>query len=338
MEGKTAYSRIRSIGYHVPDERVDSGRLEQGFELPALGVKAGTIERITGVRTRHLADAATRPSELAYEATLDAMARGLVKSEDLDVIVYAAVFRDYAEPATAHVIQAKLHADRALVFDVSNACLSIMDGILLVDALIGAGRCRTGLVCGGELCSEVLRATYDRVRTMKAPDDLLPYFPSLTLGDAGAAVVLEAKTADEPARGFVAFEFLSAGENWDLCVLPQAGEPMVTDGKRLLEVGARMAGRALERLLEKTGWTRDEIDLVVPHQISVRANAEVLRATGIPASKCHLVIDTFGNTAATTLPLALAHAAQTGKLLPGMKVVLAGLGSGVSVGFAAMVW
>jgi 3-oxoacyl-[acyl-carrier-protein] synthase-3 len=338
MTGATAFSRIRGIGYHVPEEKVESARLESGFDLPSIGMRKGSIERITGVKTRHLACAETLPSELAYEATLDAMARGLVKSEDLDVIVYAAVFRDYAEPATAHVIQAKLHADRALVFDISNACLSIMDGILLVDALIGTGRCRTGLVCGGELCSEVLRATYDKVRALKGADELLPYFPSLTLGDAGAAVVLEPRAPEEPGRGFLAFEFLSAGENYDLCVLPQAGQPMVTDGKRLLEVGARLAGVALERLLAKTGWRKDEIDLVVPHQISVRANAEVVRALGVDPAKCHLVIDRFGNTAATTLPLALAHAAQTGRLLPGMKVILAGLGSGVSVGFAAMVW
>lgn len=332
-------SRIRGLAYHLPARQVQSRFIEETFSLEEqFGVRPGTLQRTTGVRTRHLADADAVPSDLAHAAAVEALARANVDPADVDVIVYAAVYRDFAEPATAHVIQSRLGADNAFVFDVSNACLSMVNGILLVDSLIAAGRCRVGLVCGGELASEVLRATYDALRgTTRA--GLSSLYPALTCGDAGAAVVLEAKSPDEPRRGFVAFEFLSHGRHADLCVLPRlSGEPMLTDGPALLEVGARLAGQALERLLERSGWTRDSVDLVIPHQISVPATQKIFGDLGLPLEKCHLVIDRFGNTAATTVPLALAHAVETGRLRPGMRVVLAGLGSGVSVGFASLVW
>ena len=82
-----AHSRIRSLGYVLPDANVESRSLEAAFELERHGVPPGTIERVTGVRTRRFSDAVTRPSDLAYEAALDAMARGLVRSDELDAII-----------------------------------------------------------------------------------------------------------------------------------------------------------------------------------------------------------------------------------------------------------
>ncbi len=333
-------SRVRGLAYHLPPAQVRSDFVEEALLLEErFGVRRGTLERTTGVKTRHLADADARPSDLAHAAALKALAAADVDPADLDVVVYAAVYRDYAEPATAHVLQARLGARGAFVFDVSNACLSMVNGILLVDSLIATGRCRLGLVCGGELASEVLRATHDALPGLDRAG-LAALYPALTCGDAGAAVVLEPQGQGRgPRRGFVAFEFASHGEHADLCVLEALqGQPMRTDGRGLLEVGARMAGVALERVLERSGWTKDDVDLVIPHQISVPATTRIFGELGLPLEKCHLVIDRFGNTAATTVPVALAHAAETGRLRPGMKVVLAGLGSGVSVGFASLVW
>lgn len=332
-------SRIRGLAYHLPGRQVASDFIEETFSLDErFGVRRGTLARTTGVRTRHLADADAVPSDLAFAAAQDALARANVDPDQVDVIVYAAVYRDFAEPATAHVLQSRLGARNAFVFDVSNACLSMINGILLVDSLIAAGRCRVGLVCGGELASEVLRATFDALRDV-GRDGLAALYPALTCGDAGAAVVLEARSREEPTRGFHAFEFLSAGQHAELCVLPRlSGEAMRTDGPALLEVGARLGREALDRVLERSGWSKASVDLVIPHQISVPATRAIFGDIGIPLERCHLVIDRFGNTAATTVPLALAHAVETGRLKPGMRVVLAGLGSGVSVGFASLVW
>lgn len=338
-----AASRILGLAYHLPAKQVGSEALEEAFDLEGLfGVRRGTLARTTGVRTRHLADADAVPSDLAFAAAEKALAASGVAARDLDVIIYAAVYRDFAEPSTAHIIQRRLGAGGAFVFDVSNACLSMMNGVLMVDSLIAAGRCKAGLVCGGELASEVLRSTFDALRGLDRAG-LAELFPALTCGDAGAAVVLgpraSAASAGERGRGFVAFEFLSRGEHADLCVLPALrGEPMRTDGPALLEAGARLGREALDRVLEKSGWSRDDVDLVIPHQISVPATKAIFAGLGIGLDRCHLVIDRFGNTAATTVPVALAHAAETGRLRPGMKVVLAGLGSGVSAGFASLVW
>ncbi len=350
MPGGAGHSRIRSVGYHVPENRIASERIETAFELEArFGMPVGTIERVTGIKERRMSCAATKASDLAYEAALDAMARGLVRSDDLDVIVYAAVCRDYMEPATAHLIQAQLAARRAFVLDVSNACLSIVDGIVLVDALIAAGHVRTGLVCGGELAGDALRGMWDEMRRLKTPEELFSVFAMFTLGEAGAAVILEPRDAPlppgheplapgAPAPGFVAFEMASRGEHWDLCTLKMDGSPMTTDSRRLLAAGIGLAGERFDALLERSGWRREDVDLVIPHQVSLAAHRKLMETLRLPLERAHSVVGEFGNTASTTVPVTLAHAAQSGRLKPGMKVVIAGIGSGVSVGLCSLIW
>lgn len=331
------HSRIRGLGYHVPEMRVATEVLEQFFELSHFGFPRGVIERVTGVKERRVSGPEQKPSDLAYLAVLDAMVQGKIGADELDVIVFASVSRDYQEPATAHVIQAQLAAQNAFVFDVSNACLSIFDGMMLVDSLIASGRVRKGLVCGGEQAGDLLRALAVEIRTMEDKETLAERLAMFTLGEAGAAVILEAKEPDDP-RGFVAFERASRGQHYKLCTLESMDRPMVTDSGRLLDAGIALLASRFPAILEASGWTRDDIDVVIPHQVSLVATARGMDALGLPRERAHVVVQEYGNTASTAVPLALARAADSGRLEPGSKVLIAGLGSGVSIGLATMVW
>ena len=163
-----AHSRIRSVGYHVPEHRVASELIEQTFELKHFGLPPRSIERITGIRARRVSAADTLPSDLAHLAVLDALVKANLSTKVFDVIVYAAVSRDYLDPSTAQIIQAQLGAKNAFALDVSNACLSIFDGIFLVDALIAGGSVRTGLVCGGERSGDALRCMAQETRHVES--------------------------------------------------------------------------------------------------------------------------------------------------------------------------
>ncbi len=338
-----AYSRIRAVQSHIEGDPVSSADLEVSLNLEErFGIETGTLEQLTGIKTRYLVDhEKVKPHELAHSAAVDALDQADIDPESLDVIIFASVARDYTEPSTAHLVQEKLGAANAFVFDISNACLGIMNGILVLDSLIAAGRCRTGLVCGGEIAGPCVDATSEKIRQAKSAEELYLLFAALTIGDAGAAIVLEPKQGDEPERGFVAFEFASHGEHHDVCVIPALSDkPMMeTDSSRLIEEGSRIAVDVLDRLLEKSNWTRDDIDLVIPHQVSRPANLKTIcERCGIPEEKMVMTLGECGNTGSTALPLALAKAVETGRLEPGMKVWLAGIGSGISHGFASMVW
>ncbi|MBI3071415.1 MAG: ketoacyl-ACP synthase III [Deltaproteobacteria bacterium] len=365
------HSRIHSVGYFVPERRVASETIERDFQFGRFGMPPGSLERITGIRERRVSEEEMRPSELAVRACVDALERGHLRAADVDVLIYAAVGRDYMEPATAHVIQTRLGADEAYVFDVSNACLSMMDGILIGDSLIAMGRARVALVCGGEPSGEALRVMESEIDSVKSTEEFRARFAMFTLGEAGAAVVLEAKrkktkretTATrkygedhgggfrnrgtavsyipfaEAAAGFVAFEFASRGEHHELCTIQSDGKtPMLTDSRRLLREGIGLAAEGIDPILERSGWRRGDIDLVIPHQVSVGANVELMSALRLPEHLAHVVVTDFGNTASTTIPVTLALAERAGKLQAGMKVLLVGVGSGVSVGLATLIW
>ncbi len=338
-----AYSRISAVQGHAAGDPVSSADLEASLNLEErFEIEPGTLERVTGIKTRYLVDyEKIKPHELAHSAAVDALAQADIDPESLDVIIFASVARDYTEPSTAHLVQEKLGASNAFVFDISNACLGIMNGILVLDSLIATGRCRTGLVCGGEITGPCIDATSEKILQAKSADELYLLFAALTVGDAGAAIVMEPKQGDDPDRGFVAFEFASHGEHHDVCVIPTLSDKpvMETDSSRLIEEGSKIAVEVLDRLLEKSNWSKDDIDLVIPHQVSRPANLKTIsERCGIPEEKMVMSLGEYGNTVSTALPLALTKAIETGRLEPGMKVWLAGIGSGISHGFASMVW
>lgn len=338
-----AYSRIRAVQGHITGEAVSSADLEASLDLDRrFGMEPGSLEQVTGIRTRHRVDhEKVKPHDLAYNAAHKALTQAAIDPESLDVIIFASVARDYLEPASAHLVQEKLGASNAFVFDITNACLGTMNGVLMLDSLIATGRCRTGLVCGGEVSGPYFEASAEKIRQAESVEDLYLHYAMLTVGDAGAAIVLEPKDGDEPERGFVAFEFASHSQYHDLCVVPILGDKptMLTDSSRLIEVGSTIAAEVLDRLLRKSNWTKDDIDLVVPHQVSRPGNLKIItQRCGIPEEKMVMTLGEYGNTASTALPLALAQAVEQGRLKPGMKVWLAGFGSGISLGFASMVW
>jgi 3-oxoacyl-(acyl-carrier-protein) synthase III len=342
---------VTGVGHHLPERVVTSAEVEQlvadrsGFTLPP-----GIVQLLTGVRERRWAGEREVSSDYAAAAGRAALDRAGVHPMAIDVLITANASHDVAEPATSAIVQSKLGCRNASAMDVKNACNGFLNALDVAAALIGTGRAGRVLVTAGEVLSPAI--DWD-VRGM---GDLRGKLAGLTLGDAGAAFVVEA--SDEPdgpdelpgharVRGIRQGDFMTDGDHWELSTL-LAGGNLVRHGDSgtyfhcRSDDLAKLAIRHLPDLFTKTrarvGWENEDIALVVPHQVSRAVVVDLARLWDYPLSRCMVTVDRFGNTAAASVPLAASIAVEEGRLTAGDKVVLVAGAAGFSAGVLPVVW
>jgi 3-oxoacyl-[acyl-carrier-protein] synthase-3 len=226
-----------------------------------------------------------------------------------------------------------LGADRALSFDLSNACAGMLTGVFLLNDLIREGRIRRGMVVSGEYISELGRNAAQEIR-----DVLSDQLASLTLGDAGAAAIVE--RAPEGAPGIEVAGFTTLSEHSRLCLaFPATIGPGVTMHTQAREIHAVSIEEAMPRLreaLDAAGLAMDDIDYLIPHQTSARAieKASAQFAERLGGAPKHVVVtvDEFGNTSSTTHFVALWKYLTEGRLRPDDRILLLSLASGIEIG------
>jgi 3-oxoacyl-[acyl-carrier-protein] synthase-3 len=206
---------ILGIGTYLPERVLTSSEIEAGIADVGIAMSPGFIERATGVGARRIAAERENASDLAVAAALEALESAGLGPLDVDLLIFAAASHDVTEPATANIVQAKLAAHRAQVFDLKNACNSLVTALDVADSYVQSGRARVVLVATGEMPS---RATDLRFRSR---DDVLARFAHLTFGDAGGAVVLG--RSPTPHRGIVATAGVTRGEAWNLATVLSFG-------------------------------------------------------------------------------------------------------------------
>ncbi|GLW11161.1 3-oxoacyl-ACP synthase [Microtetraspora sp. NBRC 13810] len=311
-------ARISGVAAHLPDRTLTSGEVERRIEghVPYTGV----VERLTGIRRRHVAGDDRQASDLAVAAAAQ------LDLDGIDLLIFASASQDMVEPATAHIVAAKLGLS-CPVFDVKNACNSMLNGIQVAEALILAGGHRRVLVCGGEMPSRAVRwRVRDRAQFVES-------FAGYTLSDAGAAVLL---TADQD-RGIFYRDFSADSTAWPIGTLPGGGsahprDPDYSyfrgDGRRLHEAFERVGPDLFLNALKRTGLTWDDFAIVAVHQVAMPYLRFLAGVLDIPADRLVVTLPEHGNCASATLPLQLA----LGGWSPGDKVALLGLGGGISLG------
>ena len=240
----------------------------------------------------------------------------------------------------AHQVLAKLGARRAHVFDVKNACNAFLNAIDIADSYIATGRCEVVLIVSGEVLSKFVR------QDIQSQDDLRLGFASLTLGDGAGAMLLRRR--EDSDRGIQAGCFVSDGSHWGVAVMRAWGvmfdsmDPenyyFASDGDKLQELAGKTLPGVIRRTLQETGWAPEDLQLIVPHQVSIRVIRKIGKAVGIPFERCMVTIDRLGNTAAASIPIALAMAYDSGRLHPGDRVLLVGGASGFSGAAVSLIW
>jgi 3-oxoacyl-[acyl-carrier-protein] synthase-3 len=333
------HSRILSTGISLPEQRVSSREVMELINSQAnFGLSFDWLERVTGIQERRVADAGQKPSDLATKAALDALERAKVLPGEVDAIIYAGVIRDHLEPATAHLVQHKLGACNAIALDVSNACLGFMNAVHLMDALIATGQVRRGLVVTGEKgFSYTMAATEELKKTQRREvfDDLVA---GLTLGDAGAAMLLGPKI--HPDSGILGFMVHSQGEFHDLCVCGDETRetPLRTNITKIVAETAKLVGPLFVGLMGKLKWQNQDVKRYVPHQVGLKSIRIHAGITGFPLDLIPVSVDRLGNVVSATIPVNLHFLQENKELAVGDKVYLSGTGSGICLAQAGVVW
>lgn len=332
-----ATSRIAGLAHWVPDRVVTSAWLEDELKRKdRLRLPQGFLSFSTGVRERRWSEPGTANSDLASRAALAAIERAGVEPEDIDCLIFAACGQDITEPATANIVQHQLGAVNAHVMDVKNACNSWLNALDIMHAYICLGRVRCGLVVTGELGSFVNGSEYTE------GDDPLHSLAELTLGDGGAAAVM---VRSDNGRGIQGSYFRSDGSKWELATISGGGTRFGWGTQKFQSRSAELVATAAEQLsasikaaADEVGWTFDEVDLIVPHQVSMPFAKQLCQSLDYPFERCAMTVDRFGNCAAASVPISLSVAAEQGRLQPGHKVALIGAAAGISSAVIAMIW
>lgn len=335
------HSRIVSTGIYLPDERVTTKELMEQCDAPGrFGISVDWLERVSGISEKRQAPTNTLPSDMAVLAAHQAMERSGLDSQLLDAIIYAGATRDFSvEPSTAHIVQAKLKATNAVAFDVSNACHGFMNGIHLMDALIASGQVRRGLVVTGEQGSRFTQMAIKALRLTTDRAELTRLAAGLTLGDAGAAIIMGPKLG--PDTGFMGFMLQSQGQYAEFCtsggVLREG--PVITDMPAIVGQSAKLVTDMFHEFIhQRLKWKVGDLEKYVIHQVGVKVFKLHADLMNIPMGIIPKTVGKLGNLITANIPLCLHNFSVNQEVKQGSKIYLSGAGSGISISQAGLIW
>jgi 3-oxoacyl-[acyl-carrier-protein] synthase III len=331
---------ICSVAQVDATHRVSSAELEARLEptLKRLRVPKGLLEGLTGIKARRMWDASILPSDAAALAGAQALAEAGIDRSRLGILISTSVCRDYVEPSTACLVHGKLElAPSCLNFDVGNACLGFLNGMDIVGNMIERGQIEFGLVVDGENSRFVVDRTIERLTREDVDQaEFWSNFATLTLGSAGAAMVLGRADLVTSGHRYLGGVTVAATEHRYLC--RGQVDHMETNSADLLTCGLELAERTWACAQAELGWQPDRLDEVVVHQVS-KAHTDKLRARlGLDESKLLATYPEYGNVGPAGIPLVLAKAAALGRLRAGARVALLGIGSGLNCSMAEVLW
>lgn len=351
MQPGAPVALVDAVGVHLPSRVVDVEEAERALAArnPGAVPRVPMVSRLTGVRRVRVLPDDQDASDLAVAAAEKLLASRGLGPDDVDLLVFASASQDMVEPATSHIVAAKLGV-RAPVMDVKNACNSVLNAVEVAEALIATGRYGTVLVACGEAPSRAVR--------WDVPDraTYLLSAPGYTMSDAGAAVLVRRPGPDDVVvdrtgrtvrRGLLASVFGAESSHWDVGMLPGGGTAhprevergyFEIDGSRLREAFLALGPGVVLEALTRAGVTWDEVAFVAVHQVAVAYLDDVHRALGLPTDRTLVTVAEHGNVASASLPLQLALAVEQGRVEQGDVVVLVGLAGGISIGATVLRW
>jgi 3-oxoacyl-[acyl-carrier-protein] synthase-3 len=298
------------------------------------------LERLTGIHERRVSSGDEDSLSLAVGAAQDCLARSGRRAEDVDLVVSCSItkYRDglvqWLEPPTSLAVARAIGATGATTFDLSNACAGTLTGVLVANNWVRRGVIRRALVVSGEYISQLGTNAARHVRSIVSRE-----LASLTLGDAGAAVLVE--RAEEGQPGIDVVGFTTVADHSRLCLAypahRHAGARMFTKARAIHKVAIADTPALLQEAMDAAGLHIDDVDCVIPHQTSARAIRTGMREAtaalgGAPRNPAVVTVDRYGNTASTTHTVALVEELDAGRLEAGDRVALVALASGLEIG------
>ena len=311
------YSRIAGTGSYLPP------RVMTNAEFAArLDTSDAWIRERTGIVQRHIAEKSQASSDLALEASRHALDAAGLKANDIDLIIVATSTPDYIFPSTACLLQAKLGVKGCPAFDVQAVCSGFVYALATADSFIKNRMAKTALVVGAEVFSRIL--------------DWNDRGTCVLFGDGAGAVVL--RSSEQP--GIHASVLHADGSQVDLLSVPGnvcggaiVGSPFLQmNGQGVFKFAVRVLEEAARETVAAAGMQMSDVDWLIPHQANVRILEATARRLGLPPEKLVVTVDHHGNTSAASIPLALDEFVRAGRIRPGQRVLMEGVGGGFTWG------
>jgi 3-oxoacyl-[acyl-carrier-protein] synthase-3 len=314
---------ITGLGCHVPAKVVTNDDIAQ-----VVDTSDEWIRERTGIRERRMAVDEEAMSDVSLPACRRALEMAGVDPASVDLLIVATVTPDMAFPSTAAILADELGMPDAAAYDLSAGCTGFMYAVVQAYGMVASGLSQRALVVGGDVLSRIL--------------DWNDRSTLVLFGDGAGAVVLE--RVDE--GGFLGFELGADGAGGADLTLPGGGSRpadredghLRMNGREVFKFATRVLVSSAEAVLAECGKAVVDVDVYVPHQANVRIIDHAARKLGFPPEKVIVNVDRYGNTSSGSIPLALADAADDGRLQPGKLVLMTGMGAGLTWGSALVEW
>lgn len=330
---------VEAVVHNPPPEVVTSEQIEDHLApvYERLRLPAGRLELMTGIEERRFYPVGTLPGSISQQTVKMAVEQSGVAADEFGALLHGSVCRDRMEPATATGVHAASGLpDQCVVMDVSNACLGLLNGMLLIADMIELGRIRAGVIVGTETGRGLVEGTihsllHDETLTRQS---IKAAFASLTIGSGSAAVVLTHQQISKTNHRLLGGAVRSDTVHHELCagdVDIQDGRPrMNTDSEALLHAGIALAEKTWAEARSELGWCNSDVDRIYTHQVGRQHRKLLVERLELDPQRDYPTVERFGNTGAVALPMAMAMGLQDDPPAKGTKLALLGIGSGLN--------
>lgn len=333
--------RIESFGYELPPNVVTSAEIEARLKAlyDRLKLPEGRLELMSGIRERRLWDAGTRPSTVSALAGKKALENSGVEAGQIEVLLHTSVSRDYMEPASASFVHRALNlSPDAVIYDISNACLGFLNGMMSLASMIELGQVKRGLIVAGENSRELLDSTIDGLLndTTSTRGSIKDVFASLTIGSGACALVMAHESVSKFQHQFLGGAIRCATEWSDLCRGGNGG--MATDSEKLLHEGCRLARSTWDKARSLLGWENKNVDRTFCHQVGSAHRRLLFNSLELDPQKDFSTFEFLGNTGSVALPITMAMGTEKNPPPPGANIAMLGIGSGLNCLMLGVKW
>lgn len=350
---------LEAISHSLPEEIVTSAEIESLLSplYERLRLPEGRLELMTGIAERRFWPRGDLPSRMSVVSAEKAILASGIDRREIGAIVHGSVCRDFLEPATACGVHHRLGLPgRCAVYDLSNACLGLLNGVVQIADMIELGRIRAGVVVGTENGRDLVEATIAHLNADQSLNrqDIKAAFASLTIGAGSAAIVLCHRDLSRTGSRLLGGAMRTATDNCQLCQGGDLPSPagggaegegnvnppllMQTDSETLMREGVAAAAETFAEFLAELDWSVEDVRKTFCHQVG-RAHRRLLFETlNLDERIDYSTVEYLGNTGSVALPMTASIGIENGHLQPNDRVAMLGIGSGINVIMLGVEW
>jgi len=297
------------------------------------------VFRACGTQFRYIGKAPDRTlADCAVVAAQKCLQNHQISPKNVDVLIYGGIAREYFEPATAMEIAAKLGIERASIFDITSACVGLLQSVYTAVALLNSDeKLQTALCCTADFSANDGSALNYINHDIQSFDDLATKVAGLTIGNAAAAWLISKKPLTQGCAQLLNILNTSLPATYNSCKLPVHGT-FASDNKEVFDLGLAHVPNEIRQLLAPLNWKVEDVAYFISHQPSKKIIHQLCDSIGIDREKAPITHHLYGNTATSTVPLAMDYLLQNQALQNGDKIVLSSAGGGFTMMSLAAQW